>query len=180
MVGHESFVVALGDSIIGMHAKSRIVRRMTEIFDRERADAVIAFETVAPADVVQYGIARPGQQRNDCFELQDLVEKPSPQEAPSCLAVAARYVFRPTIFEFLERTSAGKGNEIQLTDAIGSLIREGGRVLGVTLSAGERRFDIGNFSSYFRAFFEFALDDPELGSDLRQFVRQLLKDDARA
>jgi UTP--glucose-1-phosphate uridylyltransferase len=101
-----------------------------------------------------------------------LVEKPSREDAPSNLAVAARYVFRSTIFEFLDRTAAGKGNEIQLTDAIDSMIREGGRVLGVSLADGERRFDIGNFSGYFRAFFEFALEDPEFGSELREFVRQ--------
>jgi UTP--glucose-1-phosphate uridylyltransferase len=84
-------------------------------------------------------------------------------------------VFQPRIFDYLERTAAGKGNEIQLTDAIGSLIADGGRVLGVTLSAAERRFDIGNFPSYFQAFFEFAMEDPQYGEELRGFAKKILE-----
>lgn len=170
VVPAEPFVVALGDSIIGLHAQSRIVRRLIEVFESQNADAVIAFETVPPEDVVHYGIASVGRQREGFFELADLVEKPVPEAAPSRLAVAARYVFQPMIFEYLTRTQAGAGGEIQLTDAISSLIRAGGRVLGVPLPDGERRFDIGNFASYFRAFFEFALEDPEYGDALHQYV----------
>ncbi len=175
VVAHQPFVVALGDSIIGLHAQSQIVRRMTGIFEREKADAVIAFERVLPEDVVHYGIAEVRNEEDDFFELASLVEKPAVTEAPSCLAVAARYVFQPRIFDYLERTAAGKGNEIQLTDAIGSLIADGGRVLGVTLSAAERRFDIGNFPSYFQAFFEFAMEDPQYGEELRGFAKKILE-----
>ena len=176
MVGHEPFVVALGDSIIGLHAQSLIVQRMNDVFEREQADAVIAFEKVPPAEVVHYGIASVGSEGDGFFKLDDLVEKPSAKEAPSCLAVAARYVFRPVIFDYLARTDAGKGNEIQLTDAVGSLIRDGGKVLGVSLPDDERRFDIGNFPSYFRAFFEFALEDPEYGDELKAFVQKRFGD----
>jgi UTP--glucose-1-phosphate uridylyltransferase len=175
VVAHQPFVVALGDSIIGLHAQSQIVRRMNDIFEREKADAVIAFERVPPEDVVHYGIAEVRNEEDDFFELASLVEKPAVAEAPSCLAVAARYVFQPRIFDYLERTAAGKGNEIQLTDAIGSLIADGGRVLGVTLSAAERRFDIGNFPSYFQAFFEFAMEDPQYGEELRGFAKRILE-----
>jgi UTP--glucose-1-phosphate uridylyltransferase len=175
MVSHQSFVVALGDSIIGLHAQSRIVARMNEVFVREQADAVIAFETVPRDEVVHYGIASVKRQRDEFLELDGLIEKPTVEEAPSCLAVAARYVFRPVILDYLARTGVGKGNEIQLTDAVGELIRDGGRVLGLTLPAGERRFDIGNFPSYFRAFCEFALEDPQYGKQLRSFVRRLLE-----
>ena len=174
MVSHEAFVVALGDSIIGMHAQSKIVKRMTDLFESEKADAVIAFETVPRNDVVRYGIASVRGESNGFFELDNLIEKPSVEEAPSRLAVAARYVFQPTIFGFLEETGAGKGNEIQLTDAISAMIKDGGRVLGVELPETERRFDIGNFGSYFRAFFEFALGDDEHGPELREFVKERL------
>jgi UTP--glucose-1-phosphate uridylyltransferase len=95
-------------------------------------------------------------------------------EAPSNLAVAARYIFSPRIFDALQRTPAGKGGEIQLTDAIRLLIQEGGKVLGVQLRAGERRFDIGNYDAYFRAFVEFALADEKYGPSLREFLRRLL------
>lgn len=176
MVADQSFVVALGDSIIGLHAQSQIVRRMSEIFLREKADAVIAFETVPQADVVNYGIARVAKEEKDFFRLSGLIEKPSVEEAPSCLAVAARYVFRPAIFDYLERTGAGKGNEIQLTDAISQMIDDGACVLGVSLPPDERRFDIGNFASYFRAFFEFALKDEEYGPELVAMVKEKLKE----
>jgi len=175
MVSQESFVVALGDSIIGMNAQSQIVKRMTELFEQEQADAVIAFEQVPETEVVHYGIAHVGQDHGTFFELSDLVEKPDVADAPSQFAVAARYVFKPRIFDCLDQTSAGKGNEIQLTDAIGRLISDGGRVLGVTLPDHERRFDIGNFPSYFRAFVEFALADPEYGAEFEAFVREQLK-----
>src|SRR5262249_41395059 len=149
---------ALGDTIIGLNAQSDIVHRMMDEFARARADAVIALETVPPEEVEQYGIVKPrGHSTDMVFEVEDIVEKPSAAEAPSTLAVAARYVFAPTIFELLAKTPPGKNGEIQLTDAIRLLLREGGKVIGMRLASGERRFDIGNFESYFRAFVEFAL-----------------------
>jgi len=174
-VGRQPFVVALGDSIIGLHAQSNVVRMMIEEFDRQRADAVIAFERVAPAEVIHYGIARPRAGGDDeVFDLADVVEKPEVEEAPSNLAVAARYVFSPVIFDYLRRTPPGKGDEIQLTDAVRMLIGDGGRVLGVSLAEDEKRFDIGNFESYFEAFVEFALSDPLYGAALHARVTQLL------
>ncbi len=174
VVGNQPFVVALGDSIIGMHAQSDIVRQMIEQFEKANADAVIAFETVPKDEVIHYGIAKPKGSVSGPFELEDIIEKPSVDEAPSNFAVAARYVFRPGIFELLRNTPPGKGGEIQLTDAIRTLVKQGGRVLGVPLAEGERRFDIGNFSSYFQAFVEFALADPKYGPELREVVTNLL------
>jgi UTP--glucose-1-phosphate uridylyltransferase len=174
LVGEQPIVVALGDSIIGLHAQSDIVRRMIEEFGRGGTDAVIAFEDVPREDVIHYGIAKPRGAATAVFELADIVEKPSVAEAPSNLAVAARYVFAPRIFDLLEKTPPGKGGEIQLTDAIRTLIQQGGKVVGLRLSENERRFDIGNFESYFRAFVEFALRDPRYGTELREYVRQLI------
>ena len=116
-VGDQPFVVALGDSIIGMHAESDVVRRMIQCYREQDAAAVIAFEEVPPGDVSHYGIAQP-KTDGDLFEIVDLVEKPAPREAPSNLAIAARYVLSPAIFDALARTRRGKGGEIQLTDAI--------------------------------------------------------------
>jgi UTP--glucose-1-phosphate uridylyltransferase len=174
MLNDRSFVVALGDSIIGLQAQSRVVTTMIEHFEEQGADAVIALEDVPLGEVDQYGIAKPRGKADSVFSLDDLVEKPAAEEAPSTLAVAARYVFRPAIFDFLRRTPPGKGDEIQLTDAIRLLIREGGKVLGVRLPPDERRFDIGNFESYFEAFVEFALADSQYGSALRNRVSRLL------
>jgi UTP--glucose-1-phosphate uridylyltransferase len=179
-VGNEPFVVALGDSIIGLNAKSDILNRMMEEFETHQADAVIAFETVPRDEVIHYGIARPRGTPGLVFELQDIVEKPTVAEAPSCLAVAARYIFQPSIFDHLGKTKPGKGGEIQLTDAIRTLLQQGGKVLGLQLTGGERRFDIGNFESYYRAFIEFALADPKYGPELRTFVKELLRQGAKS
>ena len=175
-VGQQAFVVALGDSIIGMNAKSDVVSRMKKLFLDQEAAAVIAFEKVPRAEVFRYGIAVP-RQDGDIFELADVIEKPSVDTAPSDLAIAARYVFSPVIFDALEQTSFGAGNEIQLTDAIRRLIQEGHKVYGVLLQPDEKRFDIGNFESYFRAFLDFALNDEKFGENLREHLKELLDAD---
>ena len=172
-VGREPFVVALGDSIIGLHAQSDVVKRMTACFTERRAAAVIAFEDVPREEVRRYGIAKPADE-NEIFEIEDLIEKPSADEAPSTLAIAARYVLAPEIFDALEKTTPGKGGEIQLTDAIRAVVKGGGRAYGVRLEASERRYDIGNFNAYFRAFVEFALADPRFGAPLRRYLEDLL------
>lgn len=173
-VGAEPFVVALGDSIIGLDRQSDIVRRMREAFEERGAAAVIALEEVPADQVGHYGIVQPKHGVSELFELSDLVEKPNPADAPSTLAIAARYVLSPAIFDALDRTQPGVGGEIQLTDAIRRLIRDGGRVYGLVLRPDERRFDIGNFDAYFRAFVEFALADPKHGPSLRAFVERLV------
>jgi UTP--glucose-1-phosphate uridylyltransferase len=181
-VSNEPFVVALGDSIIGLHAQSDIVRRMIHCFVEREAAAVIAFEEVPTSEVKHYGIAHPKDPRGledlaglarDVFALADVIEKPNAHDAPSNLAIAARYVFAPTIFDALAQTSAGKGGEIQLTDAIRLVIQNGGKVYGMKLRAGERRYDIGNFDAYFRAFVEFALADEQHGQSLRSYLKTL-------
>jgi len=180
VVGQQPFVVALGDSIIGLHAKSQIVQRMIEQFESSGADAVIAFNEVPREEVVHYGIAAPrlGEGSADTvgevFALADLIEKPTVDEAPSNLAVSARYVFSPVIFNYLSKTKPGKGDEIQLTDAVRMLIADGGNVFGMRLPAEEERFDIGAFDSYFQAFTQFALADPQYGKALRGYLQNLL------
>jgi UTP--glucose-1-phosphate uridylyltransferase len=173
-VGGEPFVVALGDSIIGLDRQSDIVRRMRERFEEHAAAAVIALEEVPRDQVRHYGIVQPRRAVGELMELADVVEKPSAADAPSTLAIAARYVLSPAIFDALDSTPPGVGGEIQLTDAIRRLIRDGGRVYGMVLRPDERRFDIGNFDAYFRAFVEFALADPKHGPSLRAFVERLV------
>jgi UTP--glucose-1-phosphate uridylyltransferase len=176
-IGKQPFVCALGDSIIGLHAQSRIVERMIEEYERTGADVVVAFEELSdPREVVHYGIAQPrGSVVGDVFELASLIEKPSVSEAPSRLAVAARYVFSPAIFDELRQTPRGKGGEIQLTDAMVRVLQSGGKGIGVRLPPTEPRFDIGNFESYFQAFVDFALADPQYGPGLERYLREKLQ-----
>lgn len=162
------FVVALGDSIIG--GASAIISRTADVFASTGASCAIAVEEVPLENVPSYGVVKPGTELgNGAFLIDDLVEKPSVQDAPSNLAIAARYVFGPEIYPALDKTLPGKGGEIQLTDAIRILLGEGRRIAGVRLSAEEKRYDIGNFESYFEAFIEFALREcPHLRDLFRQ------------
>ena len=118
-----------------------------------------------------------GYSADGVFELEDLVEKPGISEAPSNLAVAARYVFSPRIFDYLEKSPPGVGGEIQLTDAIRMLIHDGRKVLGVRPANIGRRLDVGTFEDYFLAFTEFALADPVYGPALRSALEELLQID---
>ena len=172
-VGNQPFAVALGDSIIGLDARADILERMTRCFLEKKADAVIAFEEVAREKVPFYGVAKP-KEDGDNFELEDVIEKPLADEAPSNLVIAARYVFSPSIFEALEQIKPGTGGEYQLTDAIRLVIRGGGKVYGVRLDGNERRHDVGNFDSYFRAFVEFALADEKCGPKLRAYLKNII------
>ena len=173
LVGSEPAVVALGDSIIGINAQSQITRRMVDIYDSENADAVLALEPVCESRVSQLGIADPVDE-GEVTVLKGVIEKPCPENAPSNLSIAARYVFSPAIYEILQNTQPDTNDAIQLTDAIDTLIQQGGKVIGVKLPTNERRYDIGNFESYFQTFIEFALHDEQLGPSVREFVQSQL------
>jgi len=172
-IGNQPFAVALGDSVIGLNAESDIIDRMTKCFVENKAEAVIAFTEVARDRVPYYGVAKP-REDSDIFELEDVIEKPSVDQAPSNLVIAARYVFAPAIFEALGQIQPGSGGEYQLTDAIRLIIQGGGKVYGVRLRPHERRYDVGNFDSYFQAFVEFALADEKCGPALREYLKNML------
>lgn len=171
--GEEPFVVGLGDSIIGGNGSITVVERMADCFEKHKAACVIAFEEVLPENVCFYGIADPDGD-GDVFRVRDLIEKPSVDEAPSNLAIAARYVFSPIIFDAIRRTKPGKLGEIQITDAMRILIQDGHALYGVKLVHGERRYDIGNFESYFKTFIDFALADQRLGKSVETYLREKL------
>ena len=173
-VGNESFAVALGDSVIRGGSHSSLLKRMIDIHQSENAGATVAFMEVPEDDVRKYGIAKPKIRAGASFEIETLVEKPSVAEAPSRLAVAARYVFDPEIFEALRRTPAGKKGELEITDAMNTLIKMGRKIMGVKLRKDEHRYDVGGFESYFKAFLDFALEDPEYGYMTRQYMRTKL------
>ena len=172
-VGHDPFFVALGDSIIGLNGQSKVCQRMSEVYEEQQPAAVIAVEPVEPEQVPFYGVVRPDGD-GDVFGISDLVEKPSPAEAPSRLAIVGRYLFAPLIFDMIRRVKPDGKGEIQLTEAIRLLCETGRRVIGVKLPPGETRYDIGNYRSYFETFIEFALADPQYGPGLRAKLTQLL------
>ncbi|MFO7698482.1 MAG: UTP--glucose-1-phosphate uridylyltransferase [Anaerolineae bacterium] len=173
-VGDEPFVVALGDSIIKNGTEGSFCRTLIEAHIASGAACTIALEEVAPEDTYRYGVVSPlaGADLSGAFEIHDLVEKPLVGTAPSNLAIAARYVFSPAIFEAIGRTAPDRKGELQLTDSIRLLKQLGHKVYGLCLRPGERRYDIGNFESYFTAFIDFALDDEKYGYMIRQYLKR--------
>lgn len=169
--GEDSFAVALGDTVIHGGSHSSLLKRMMDIHQRENAGATVAFMEVSKDDVRKYGIAKPKKRAGATFEVEKLIEKPSSSEAPSRLAITARYIFEPVIFKALKHTPTGKNGELEITDAMNTLIKMGHKVVGVKLRKNENRYDVGSFESYFKAFLDFALEDVEYGYMVRQHMR---------
>lgn len=173
-VGDDNFAVALGDSVIRGGSHSSLLGRMMDIHEKENAGATVAFMEVDREMVKKYGVAQPKGRAGASFEIERLIEKPTPEEAPSQLAISARYVFNPVIFDALRRTPAGRKGELEITDAMNTLIKMGHKVIGVKLRKDEVRYDVGGFESYYKAFLDLALEDPEYGYMIRQYMRQKL------
>jgi len=173
-VGNESFVVAFGDTIIHSPDKPRVIERMIDSHERHQSVATIGVWEVPREETKKYGVVRPAGDIGDDFAIQDIVEKPDPAEAPSCLAVAARYIFTPDIFPAIDALEPGLGGELWLTDAIRILLQGGVPVRCVRLNGVEKRYDIGMPLTYYKAFVDFALRDPEHGDDFRVYLRDKL------
>jgi UTP--glucose-1-phosphate uridylyltransferase len=169
-------VVALGDSIIEPphHVATGIVSRLIAAFDAGGLDAAVAVEEVTADAVSRYGIVIGSDDDAEAIEVTDVVEKPSPASVDSRLAVAARYVFAPSVFAALRETAPDASGELQVADALRHVIHNGGRVIALRLGDGERRHDIGTIESYCAAFLEYALGHPRLGPALRERARVLL------
>jgi UTP--glucose-1-phosphate uridylyltransferase len=173
-VDSDDCVVALGDSLIAAEDPAAPLRAMMRAHRQLEAAAVVAVEKVPLEEAFRYGIVSisgaeppPGEP----VAMTDIVEKPPAGTAPTTLAVAARYVFSPAIFEALRRTLPDKRGEIQLTDAIKLLIQMGEPVYAWLLSSDQRRYDVGNFESYFRTFIDFALADERYGYLARKYIK---------
>lgn len=173
-VGDDHFVVALGDSIITSPNGGGFVSNLIAAHKQSGAGCTIALEVVDRNEAYRYGIVQPvaGADLQGPFEIESLVEKPAPGAATSNLAIAARYVFSPAIFEAIRRTAPDRKGELQLTDSIRLLKQLGHPIYGLCLRQGERRYDIGNFESYFTAFIDFALADEKYGYMVRQYLKR--------
>ncbi len=172
-VGKEPFAVLLGDSITDpAPGAAPGLRQLLDVHDRTGA-SVVAVQRVPRSDVMKYGIVDGQAEADDpaLFRLRSLVEKPAPGRAPSDLAIQGRYVFTPQIFECIDQTAAGKGGEIQLTDAMNLLA---GRQSMHALAWRARRYDTGDRVEYAKAFIEFALRRPELAGPLREYLQERL------
>jgi UTP--glucose-1-phosphate uridylyltransferase len=169
-VGDEPFAVILGDDI--MVDDGALLRSMIDVHERERASCLALLE-VARDEISAYGCAEAEDLGDGLRRVVDVVEKPRPEDAKSNLAVIGRYVFTPGIFAALERITPGVGGELQLTDAIELLI-ESESVFGRVFTHG--RYDIGQKLDFLRANIEIALDRPDLGPELSEYLRALVRD----
>lgn len=175
-VENSDFAVALGDSIVAAEVPEAALCAMMEAHRQLNAAAIVAVEKVPREETFRYGIvsidgAEPSP--GEPVAMVDIVEKPSVSAAPSTLAVAARYVFSPIIFDALARTLPDARGEIQLSDAIKMLIQMGEPVYAWPFAADVRRYDVGNFESYFRTFVDFALADERYGYLVRKYIKQI-------
>jgi UTP--glucose-1-phosphate uridylyltransferase len=173
-VGEQAFAVLLGDDLID--ARDELLSRMLEVA-QERTVSVVALLEVDPSMIHLYGVASiepTGEE--DLVRVTGLVEKPTAEEAPSHYAVIGRYVLQPEVFEILEHTAPGKGDEIQLTDALQTLALDesiAGGVFGVVFRG--RRYDTGDKLDYIKAIIQLASDREDLGGDLRPWLKEYVK-----
>jgi UTP--glucose-1-phosphate uridylyltransferase len=170
----QPIVVALGDSIIVSHSPEPVLKRLLALHQKHRPAATITVEEVPREAVSRYGIVTPKGEPGLFFPITGFVEKPEPEKAQSNLAAAGRYVLEPVVFDAIRRIRPGLGGELWLTDALSLLLKEGHEILCVRLRKNEHRLDIGNFPSYYQAFIELALTDPEYGHALRAWLKKQL------
>lgn len=175
-VAGEPFVVALGDTIIKSGDHAGLMRRLIKSHIHHASSCTIAVLEVNQDEVNRYGIVKPKESATADFEIETIVEKPTIADAPSCLAVASRYIFNPEIFTALRRTTPGIGGELELTDAIQTLIKMGHSVRCIRLKPDELRYDIGNPETYFKSFIDFALSDQRYGYLIRQYLQNRLRE----
>jgi UTP--glucose-1-phosphate uridylyltransferase len=166
VVGEEPFVVSLGDIVL--EKGSEVIKDMLSLHERYGKSVVALFQ-VPQEEVSKYGIAAIREVDENTILIEDLIEKPSPEEAPSNLAIVGRYIFTPKIFEKLRTTKPGKGGEVQLTDAMRSLLEE--EEMYAYIVRGEV-YDTGNPLDYLKTVIEFALRREDIGEDLLRFLAE--------
>lgn len=167
-VGDEAFAVLLGDTVLDSATETPVIGQLAEAW--ERLDApVTALEAVPMERVSRYGVVDGQFIEDGLCKVNGWVEKPSPEEAPSNLAIASRYVFTPDIFEALERTPRGKGNEIQLTDAMRLLLER--RPMYGRVIAG-KRYDLGSKLGFLTGTVEFGLRRPEFREAFAAYLKE--------
>ena len=170
LVGNEPFAALLADDVID--AKVPVLKQMMEVFD-EKQQSVIAIQPVDGPAISSYGVIKGKEVAGTggrLFEIQDLVEKPKVEDAPSNLAVIGRYVLTPTVFETLSNITPGAGGELQLTDGLRALLKR--EKLYACVYEG-RRHDTGDKLGFLKATVEFALKRDDLGGEFRKYLQSL-------
>ena len=169
-VGNEPFAILLGDDIVYNEEKP-CLKQLIECFNEYRT-SILGVQTVDKSTVSKYGIVDGIAIEDRICKVKGLVEKPSVEEAPSNIAILGRYIVTPKIFDILDNTKPGKGNEIQLTDALMQLLKEEAMY---SYNFEGRRYDVGDKLGYLEATVEYALRKPELRDDFIKYLMEIKK-----
>jgi len=176
-IGDEPFVVLLGDDIIYTDkekGQSPVTKQLIEKYEELQGGTILGVQEVAKKNVSKYGIIKPLTQIDDkTVVVEDFIEKPTIEEAPSNLAALGRYVLEPKIFSYLKNTKPGKGGEIQLTDAILAMKNDGEKLYAYNFDG--LRYDTGDKFGMFVANVEFGLRHEELKDRVREYLKDLVE-----
>jgi UTP--glucose-1-phosphate uridylyltransferase len=170
-VGHEPFAVLLGDTLISGQG-APITKQLIDVYERYKS-SVVALEEVPMENVHRYGVIQGKKLEKHVLIAENFIEKPSPEEAPSNLAIASRYIFTPEIFDFLDKTQPGKNNEIQLTDAMREMVKKYA-MYGLKFKG--KRYDIGNKLDFLKTNIIYGLEHEEVGKPLREWLKKFAAD----
>ena len=168
-IGAEPFAVLLGDDII--KAKVPCIKQLMTLFDEYNQHAVIAVEEVSAEKISDYGILKGREIADSVYRVEDIIEKPSLDEAPSNIGAVGRYILTPKIFECIRKTGQGKGNEVQLTDAI-RLLKSEEEVYGYVFEG--TRYDAGDKAGYVKAIIDSALERADLKEETGKYLQKIV------
>ena len=166
VVGDEAFAVILADDLLDNHGAEPIMQQMVGVYNYHRC-SVLGTMNVPREDTRQYGIVSTDSQQGNVQRVTGIVEKPKPEDAPTTQAVVGRYILTPHIFDHLRSIKPGAGGELQLTDAIASLLKEEA-VLSYQFQG--VRYDCGSKLGYLKATVELGLRHPEIGADFAEYL----------
>lgn len=168
LIGDEPFVVLLGDDLVDSAVPC--TKQMIDVFN-EHNKSVVALMRVPDEDVSKFGICGGHEDKERIYSLDTMVEKPSLKDAPSNLAIVGRYILKPSIFKYLEDIEAGKGGEIQLTDAMARMMKVEG-FIGYEFNG--ERYDAGDKFGFIQANIAFALKRRDIAPRLKAYLRDLV------
>lgn len=171
-IGNEPFAVLLGDDIVS--SDKPCLMQMIEIYER-MGTSVIGIQVVPDEDVNKYGIIKAKGIEDRLYKIEDFIEKPNKENAPSNLAIMGRYIIDPEIFDILEHTTPGAGGEIQLTDAL-KVLNTRQQIYGYIFKG--KRYDVGDKLGYLQATVEFALQREDLREDFKKYLLNLVRQSA--
>lgn len=167
VVGNAPFSVILADDLID--AQTPAMQQMVDLYN-EKGCSILGVEDVAPEDTASYGIVDATAISDTILNINGIVEKPKPADAPSNLAVVGRYILTPKIFDCLEKVKPGSGGEIQLTDGIAALLNHE-KILSYRFAG--KRYDCGSKLGFMQANVELALKHHEIGHDFKAYLKTL-------